>query len=238
MKIINLFLPFDVFIRHKFISQLLKNCRSILDVGGSLKELAGFLKIDNLKTADVQKGADIIYDGKKLPLKDNSFETIVSLDTLEHIKKNQRQDFIKELLRVAKEKVVLAAPLGTKTHIDFEKSLLNKLKREKKKIPGYLKEHVVNGLPDLEEIKDLIPRKYSWKIYFSGNLKLMDKLFRLHLFELKNPILNRFFYYLKFLINAVCNLFLYPVLINLPFSQSINRFYLVINKDSNYQGSS
>jgi len=232
MKITNLFLPFDVFIRHKFISQFLRGCRSVLDVGGSLREVGKFVKVDKFKTADIQKGADILFDGIKLLLKDNAFEVVVSLDTLEHIKRNNRKDFIKELLRVAEKKVILAAPLGTKKHIAFEKNLIKKLKAEKKEIPSYLREHVVNGLPNLEEIKDLVSGEYSWKIYFSGNLDFTDKFFRLHLFETRNPILNRLFYYFKFLINAAGNLFLYPFLINLPFSQSINRFYLIIKKNN------
>lgn len=233
MKITNLFLPFDVFIRHKFSSRFLRGYRSVLDVGGSLREIKKFVKVDKFKTADIQKGADILFDGTKLPLKDNSFEVVISLDTLEHIKKNNRKDFTKELLRVAEKKVILAAPLGTKKHIAFEKNLIKKLKAEKKKIPNYLKEHIVNGLPVLEEIKDLVSKEYSWKIYFSGNLNFTDKLFRLHLFETRNPIFNRLFYYFKFLINLTCNLFLYSVLVNLPFSQSINRFYLIIKKEKN-----
>lgn len=224
------FLPFDVFIRHKFSSRFIKENATVLDVGGSLSKIGKFVKAGELKTVDIQKGADIVYQGRRLPLKDQSFDFVVSLDTLEHVEKKGRQDFIKELLRVARKRVIIAAPLGTKKHQEYEQNLLAKLKAEKKSVPRYLKEHLEDGLPTMEEIKDLVPQEYQWKIYFSGNLALTEKLFRLHLFELDNRVLNRLLYYFKFLINLICNLLLYPFLVNLPFSQSINRFYLVIEK--------
>lgn len=229
MKISRFFLPFDVFIRHKFTSTFLKGANSVLDVGGSLSQIEKFIKVDNFKTADL-KEADIIFDGETLPLKDRSFRVVTCLDTLEHVKKGKRKAFVKELLRVAGRRVVIAAPLGTKEHINYEKKLIESFKMAKRPVPIFLKEHVENGLPSLEEIKDLVPKDYFWKIYFSGNFKLMAKLFCFHLLESKNRTLNRLLYYLKFLVNFFCNFFLYPFLVNLPYSQSINRFYLVVHK--------
>lgn len=229
MKLSLYFLPFDVFIRHKFTSYLLNDSQSVLDVGGSLSKLGDFKKINNFKTADL-KTADIIFDGKRLPLKSNSFEIVVSLDTIEHLKKDSRKSFFEELLRVAQKRLILAGPLGTKEHINYEEKQYQKLKSEKKKIPIFLKEHLKNGLPILEEIKSWLPVDYDNKLYFSENLFLTEKLFNLHLLEFKNPFLNKSLYYFKFLINFFSNLFLYPLMINLPYSQKINRFYLVIDK--------
>lgn len=229
MKILKFFLPFDVYIRHKFVSWFLQENLSVLDVGGSLSKIEDFIKLKKFRTADI-KNADIIYDGKKLPLKAQSFDVVVSLDTLEHLQRSKRCEFVKELLRVAGKRVVIAAPLGTKKHINYEQKLIKSLRVAKRQVPRFLSEHVENGLPTLEEIKDLVPQQYSWKIYFSGNFKLMARLFRLHLFETKNRVLNRFLYYFKFLVNLFCNLFLYPLMANLPYTQTTNRFYLVINR--------
>ena len=43
--------------------------QKVLDVGGSLGEMRKFLSGVKIVTTDVVPGADILYDGKKLPFK-------------------------------------------------------------------------------------------------------------------------------------------------------------------------
>ena len=50
----------------------------------------------------------IIGDAKKLPFKDNSFDTIIALDILEHIEDDMAA--IKEWERVAKKRIILSVP--------------------------------------------------------------------------------------------------------------------------------
>ena len=223
-KIKILILPFDVYIRHKIVSSFFDRGESILDVGGGLDQLKKFAS-NQITTADIQN-ADIITRGDKLPFKTSQFDIVTSIDTLEHIPQKQRRIFINELIRVAKKKLILAAPLGTEKHQIYEKDLLKKLGQSS---PDYLKEHVKYYLPTLDQIQKFFPNQKK-DLFFSGNFYLSEKLLRFHLFETKNKFLNKTLYYFKFIFNLVLNIFLFPVLKKRKYCQSINRFYIVIKK--------
>jgi len=224
------FLPPDVYERHKFIgSHILKNSK-VLDVGGSLTQLNKFSKARKIITADIKKPADIIYNGKKIPVSDSSFDIVTSIDVLEHIKKENRQSFVKELYRIAKNKIIISAPLGTKKHVEYENKILNYYKRKNIHLP-YLKEHVEIGLPTVKEINWFM-RKYRAKIFFSGDIRITKKLLKIHNFEVKNNMFNYIFFIIKLLFNFIINSFMYNLEINRPQTENTNRFYLIIEKHS------
>src|SRR3972149_8889391 len=100
------FLPPDIYERHKFISGFIGSSKNILDVGGSMSKLPEFTNKCKIATVDVVKPADIIYDGKKIPVGDKSYDIVTSIDVLEHIKSRDREDFVDELKRVAREKTI------------------------------------------------------------------------------------------------------------------------------------
>ena len=92
--------------------------QKILDVGGE-----GFLPyfIDATVVSVNVKDREILYNGERLPFEDSSFDAVVSLDTLEHLPKGRRVEFCTEMVRVARDVVILSAPLGTPEHVEFEK---------------------------------------------------------------------------------------------------------------------
>src|SRR3990167_5614694 len=99
MSLKSLLLPYDIYSRHKIVAQLIHRSGTVLDVGGSLRELAKFLPTQiELFSTDVI-GGDVVFDGKNLPFKDRSFETVVSIDTMEHIPSKDRLEFLQELAR-------------------------------------------------------------------------------------------------------------------------------------------
>lgn len=229
-------IPYDVFERHKFIAKFITADDKVLDVGGGIDTLSRFVPNSNVKVINVagseelknNKDNNLYYDGKHLPFKSDSFDVLTAVDVLEHIPASQRGPFIKELLRVSKKKIIISAPLGTDNHIKYEKKLLVELKNESKKVK-YLSEHIKEGLPTLGEIKSLA-MGYKYKLFFSGDLRVVEFLFMLHEKELANNKLNRFFYYLKVIINTVFNIVGFKFLTNLKYSENINRFYLYIEK--------
>ncbi len=220
--------PADIYERHKFISGFIKPNKNILDVGGSMSKLGEFTKNCKITTADVVKPADIIYDGKKIPVKDKSYDVVTSIDVMEHIPTDARADFAKELNRIAKEIIIISAPLGTKFHLEYEKKTLEYYRKKGVKLP-FLEEHVAIGIPKPEQI-EYFRKEYKGKVYNSGDVRVTEKLFRIHAYENKNKYLNVIIFLLKLGFNLFMNLIIYHVYVNKKQTEYTNRFYLVINK--------
>ncbi len=83
-----------------------------------------------------------IGDATKLKYKNNEFDASVSYGTLHHIPLNKREDFISELCRVSKEKVIIAefTEKGFPHRYEYEKVDLVWLEKELEKY-GHVKEY-------------------------------------------------------------------------------------------------
>lgn len=228
MLLKQLLLPYDVYARHKIVAQLIYRSGLVLDVGGSLKELANFLPTNITLFSTDLIGGDVHFDGKHLPLKSKSVETVVSIDTMEHIPSNARPEFLKELIRVAKKRVVIAAPLGTTAHLKAEKTELAR-QRQQGKADHYLVEHVRYGLPTMNEITNWVKLFPSHNLLFQGDFLQAQFLFNLQRSQTTLPKIGRVWYEAKKIISAIINICLFPWDANIPFSQRVNRFYLQIN---------
>lgn len=66
----------------------------ILDIGSGHGDLQQFLKADVL-ALDIEKPADIVADGSKLPFKNHTFDTVISIDAMHLIKGNDFARVIK-----------------------------------------------------------------------------------------------------------------------------------------------
>lgn len=161
-------MPFDQFGRYHMLREAVDACRallrcerlSILDVGGFYDNhgtptlpLAQFLPDDDLTVLDVVEcdlPAYIKGDGTALHFDDASFDLVVSADTLEHISGPQREQFWRELLRVARHGVILLAPFATPGVAEAEAVLFEYIKAELHAEHQQLKEHREYGLPRLD----------------------------------------------------------------------------------------
>lgn len=115
----------------------------------TLLETKEFLKEDIKAFPNVKF---ITYDGKRSTFSDKSFDLVTCIDTFEHIPHKNREGFIKELSRVAKNDIIMSFPLD---HSEpFEKVLrlifLNKIK--------FLDEHKQFGLPNEELFRKFIKK--------------------------------------------------------------------------------
>jgi len=227
MKISNFFLPFDIFCRHKTVAKLIGNQEGeILDVGGGVKGLDRFVK-NKVVVSNLKEG-DILADGRALPFADNSFSLVTSIDVLEHIPSWDREKFVNELKRVAKKRVILSFPLGTKTHIRAEKELKDFLEKKGEEV-GYLEEHIANGLPTLKELEKIL-KNHSFQIFFGENFRLNNFLFKVQFTLDEKRVLRRFYFYFQKLINFLLNVFYYPFSLSSKPRRFTNRAYVVINK--------
>ena len=223
----SLLLSFDVFERHKTVAKSINPGETILDVGGGVDALNKFIK-NKVVVSNLQSG-DILADGRNLPFKDNSFDIVTSIDVIEHVPKKDRKKFVQELLRVAKERVIISAPLGTKKHIDEEKKLLELFKAKKMK-SDFLEEHLKRGLPNFSEFKKYLSHN-PYRVLYSGDFRLNVFLTNLDLKSLKNSKLDKLFYFSKRLLNLILNLFYFPFSGSEKQEDFTNRIYLFIEKN-------
>ncbi len=126
-----------------------------------------------------------IYDGSNLEYADDTFDFVISVDMLEHVPKSQRGNIISEMLRIAKTYMILAFPTSGKSLV-YEEKLERRYTRYGLPVPKYLKEHMQCGLPDENEIMQMIKRNLISKNISQHNLTVLPnenlKLWYLHEF--------------------------------------------------------
>ena len=96
----------------------------ILDVGGyngAARDLLPEHNITILDVADDKKLENYVKaSGSKMPFEDDAFDIVISCDTLEHIKAQERDSFISEALRVSNNYFFIGAPFGTQEVVEAE----------------------------------------------------------------------------------------------------------------------
>lgn len=214
-------LPPDVFIRHWLVAgEINKNGfrhtpgASLLDVGGSLGEIRKFLPNIKVVTTDVTTGADILYDGKKLPFKKGEYDYVISIDTLEHVPADRRLNLIGQMAGIAKRKMILIAPFASVEHEKYEKKLVEKFNSVNRTIPPYLLEHREFGLVTSGQLDEVSKKFPAAVCKLVGRVWLDGLIFAVHMFEIKTGKINRIIYFLKFIWNIILNLFSPLIIIN------------------------
>jgi SAM-dependent methyltransferase len=133
---------------------------SVLDVGCGPHGLAcaapaaRFVGTDVLFAGQVASGMTAFRtDPGPLPFADASFDTVVCLDTLEHIPSADRGGFVKELARVAARRVIVACP--SEGSAQLQDILRLEYSVRGLPLPGWLNEHDEHGLPSAAQIRDV-----------------------------------------------------------------------------------
>lgn len=159
-------LPIDQYSRQKwasiFIDQLRDNPKlNILDVGGYKGKTAEFQAKDKVVVCDLFDVKEKNYvkgDGRSLPFKNGKFDFVVTFDTYEHVPREGREGFVEELLRVAKQGVILAAPFDNENGSVFQAEV--NLNEYHSKLYGkdhpWLKEHIEYRIPSDDELNNLL----------------------------------------------------------------------------------
>jgi hypothetical protein len=230
LPIVTLRYGFDTYERHRLVSSFIDlKLFSILDVGGSPELLNKF--IDHPVTVTNINTGDVISNGLFLPFKSGSFDIVTSLDVLEHLQRHHRAQFIAELFRVAKLRVIFCTPLGSLDHIQREKELLTLITRRGTK-DIMLEEHVTFGIPTLQELEEYIPVGLRSQIVYSGDFRYNVFLFTIDqsLVRMNAPKVIRIFFSLP--LNIIGNILIYPLNLSKKSRKFTNRVTAVIIKSS------
>jgi O-antigen biosynthesis protein len=162
-------LPPDLYARNTVIAFLAgKLCKKqrpgILDVGGfggRLSEFVGeyskYVILDK-KAHTPEENEQISYmqaDAKKIPFSDRNFDVVVASDMMEHVDAADREQVIKELLRVSKNCLIIGAPLKTNITLAAEELIRSQYYANTGVEHPFLLEHEAVGLPGEDEMDRL-----------------------------------------------------------------------------------
>jgi SAM-dependent methyltransferase len=193
-------LPFDVYQRYRLVADLVEHLAegkalSVLDVGGATGVLRRFLPDHSVTLVDVQDSEEpgFVYgDGSQLPFKENSFDLVVTCDTLEHLPPATREAFLDECARTARRGVVIAGPYRHDRVDEAEETLQAFLHEKLQTRHRYLEEHRANGLPVRAEVEALFERKGLVVTSIGhGNLERWLALLCLSMYMDHDPSLRR-----------------------------------------------
>jgi hypothetical protein len=173
----------DTWLRHELVAKLLEGVVGpVLDVGGLPGRLTYPLRGVELVTANLEPPADVVFDGRRLPFDDNSFDAATSIDVLEHMAWNERTGHLGELLRVARRRVVLCCPVGHPGAGDADRQQAEWFARLSGRRERFLDEHAAKGLPTQPELEALAAdASPAWDLtlWFHGDRRETRQWFRL-----------------------------------------------------------
>ena len=140
--------------RLKKIREQNKNLK-VLEIGSGSKGITRFFKYPvigmdiefqkhkNRYLKEVKSSA-----AKRFPFKDNEFDVVISVDSIEHVPSSKREKALKEMLRVSNKHVIIACPVGMSK---WDKKVLDKWPKSSATYKN-IKEHLDMGFPDPIEI--------------------------------------------------------------------------------------
>jgi GT2 family glycosyltransferase len=174
-------IPFDLYTRNILISKWVNSVRKksklkILDVGGRGGQLKDFLKEDKCYILDLRKSERkeenyIVGHIRDAPLKNSSFDVVISSDLYEHIPREDRLKTVSEMLRLSKNFIVLGAPFYSKEVEEAERRAYDFFLKNAGEPHPWLKEHIENGLPLRDELESfLIEKGYEFHILGTNNI--------------------------------------------------------------------
>lgn len=155
------------------------------------------------------KMKQIIGNAEKIPLENSSMDLVFSLDTFEHINEREREQSIKEMMRISKEHIIVGFPCGK-----YAKKADERIKSFylffNKKVPLWLIEHLENEYPKEYFFDEFLKKNnyfyhtiknensfFHFLLIITENLPIFKKLL-IHISKSENKLLLKVFPLLNF----------------------------------------
>ena len=133
----------------------------ILDVGGGRGELAAFLPDDHYCLVEPTING---MRGEDLPFEELSFDVVIACHVLEHVRSDQREDFLDQLMSRANHALILLNPFHVEGTSEKERlELIIQITNAE-----WAKEHLACELPRVEAVLDFA-KKRSLNCQLSAN---------------------------------------------------------------------
>ena len=201
--------PFHQAARYETVRRAVEAMRSkqqhtILEVGsGSHGNLAEYLPKDQITfldkslTNEAQKDPRfVIGDATSLQYPDSSFDFVIGLDVLEHIPSIDRNDFLREVCRVARKGVFLSFPQHESGYTATDETLRAVYLASKTIPPDWIDEHIDCTLPNADEIEqalfELVGNEHTCRLY-SIRRSLMQKMLYLEAISSRYPNIAKYY---------------------------------------------
>lgn len=150
--------PFDRFQRHRDVQIVVTRMAAalgrarlrVLDVGG-VELTQQFIPEHDIVVTNLTCDplSSVQSSGAALPFADQSFDVVLTVDTLEHIPPADREAFLAEMVRVAKHFVLITGPFASPINDEAERLLDDYIYTTTGQHHYFLAEHLKFGLPVL-----------------------------------------------------------------------------------------
>jgi SAM-dependent methyltransferase len=171
--------PAETLERHLVVTHLIGAAGSVLDVGGDVRLLSRLLPGSDVVVANIAPPADVLLEGSTLPFESGAFDVVASIDVVEHLPRERRQEHLAELARVARSRLVACWPLGSPRHERVERDLGKWYETTRGRSHPFLEEHLRLGLPDLEASRELASSvSGESRLLFHGDVEKAARRFR------------------------------------------------------------
>lgn len=163
----------------------------ILEVGSGSLGITPYLK-EKIDGLDVDFSGPqttlvnpILGDATNIPFRKNSYDVVIAVDVLEHLKPESRPGAINQMLKVAKKLAIIVVPTGELSEKQ-DRALYKLWQKVKRDENQFLAEHVKNGLPRADQILvtidkslRLLGKKAKIQSYPTLNLTVRNILMRI-----------------------------------------------------------
>jgi ubiquinone/menaquinone biosynthesis C-methylase UbiE len=176
---------------HYIIKNLKKQTQAtpnpvILDVGAGIGTLANYLASQNCSVINLETSRkrrlknQVIADGRVLPFKSQAFDVTVSSDVLEHVAARDRDKFLQEMLRCAKNGVIITY---SKIHTcNPNRSAIKVFEAFTRAPPDWYMEHNSNSIVENQKVINTLEENQRnrvaetpivgfWAVVFTGILQ-------------------------------------------------------------------